>query len=134
MATQFPEWIAQLGRDGLLFTPPAIRRGVRRTFSILLAEHPYLGDWTDGVFECQIRSAPDAAGDPLAAFTVTVGTPSDSITQVQFDLEPEDQADLPPDDGEGVIRLPIDVVYTPTGESGELVGGGMIAVLGAVTQ
>lgn len=130
--SQFASWLAQLARDGRFgLELPGISRGRQWAATLSLAEHPTLGDYTSGVFAMVARAAPDAAGDPLATFTCTTGTPASNITPVSLGLAASAQGDIPPGGDDGLVELYWEITYTLGGVAYPIAGGN-IFVAGAI--
>lgn len=134
--TQFPEWLnlaAQDGRGGTSAQPPSIVRGSPTAFVLNLNSHPTFDDWTGGAFSADIRAAPDAAGDALATWSISVGTPAGGVTPVTFTLAADAQTGIPADtDGDGVTELFMQIDFTPSGGTATAILQTRVLVTGAV--
>lgn len=123
--SQFAGWLAVADRDGLggaSAEPPAIQRGERHDLALLLPLDDDFGDWTAGTFSARLRAAPGAAGDPLAEYTCTTGTPASGVTAISMVLEPEDQGDLPATPvATGLGEVFLQISYTIGGDEKTLV-------------
>lgn len=111
MLTQWKTWLAAekaAGRGGAIWPDPIVR-GLPFRFTLAIP-----ADVSADAFKLQLCAAPDADGDPLASFTVTVGDFADGITPVTFDLPASAVDALPPDTGgEGLVGLVGDILHLP---------------------
>ena len=136
MATKWDIWLSELARalkGGVRLVPA--RRGSAYSQSVSLP-----GDYSDAAFRGQVRSSPDASGDPLASFTFsTPAYGSETMrTILAFSLASgtgtNSTGALPADgDFDGVEEFPFDILMTPDGGTEELLFGGVLPVVGRVT-
>ena len=136
MATTFDNWLAACavaGKGGSRLILTATR-GLAYAVVLDLS-----GDWTGATMTAYVRQAPDAAGDPLADFTVSgpVVTEIDGAPWSAFTLTlaagtgANSTGGLPADsDGDGIVELPLFITLAASGESAELLVGGIMRVLG----
>ena len=134
MNTSFDPWLLALaaGSKGG-FVMESASRTRRYVFGINAA-----ADFTGATIRAQVRSAPDAAGSPLATFAVTGPVVAAGISTFTLELVAGSGANstgiLPADStGDGVIYLPVDVLLTPLGGSEELLFGAALPLLGRIT-
>ena len=128
-------WLAQLARDGLGGESAElheIARGSPYGYALTLA-----GDYSSGTFVSSLRLGPDAAGATLADFGVSVGAYTAGTTTIEFTLtsaQTGPSGSLPADtDGDGLVWLVYDILYTPVGSSAYRIMGGEIPVSGKVS-
>lgn len=123
--TQFPDLMAVAARDGeggLAVEPPAITRGEDFAMTLALPASTAFGDWTSGAFAAVLRASPGAAGDPLATYSITVGTPASGVTPVTFTLLAANQSGLPAvSAATGLAEVFLGIRYTPSGGSAETI-------------
>ncbi|MBB3035370.1 hypothetical protein [Alteriqipengyuania lutimaris] len=107
MQSNHPVWLAQLARDkkgGKAL--PSITRGQAYTASV-----GFPVDVSGDSFAGQLRLSPDAAGDPLADFTVTPGDYADGSTIVTLSLSAGQTGALPADgDADGLEEVVFEVL------------------------
>lgn len=131
MTTTFDDWLRQLaaaGKGGVCLG--RIDRGL--PLSLTLA---FGADWSADDFAASLRLEPDATGDALAEFTVSVGSYAEGVTPVTFTLTQMVTSTLPEDaDGNGVVTLAMDIVRLPASGLQHRIMGGTIEVLGRVTD
>ena len=108
---------------------PAVSRG--RAWEALVS---LTGDFTGAALRGQVRSEPDVAGSPLAAFTVTAGGFDGTKTHFTLALGAASTAGFPEDFDDAAGELPFDLLMTPDGGEEDLLLGGVLPVLGSVTQ
>ncbi|TYC93055.1 hypothetical protein [Novosphingobium sp. BW1] len=97
------------------------------------------GDWTGATMRAEARLYPDAAGDPIATFAVVGPILDGDLSTWTLSLAAGSGADstgaFPSDaDLDGVERFAVDVLLTPSGGSEEILFGGVLPLLGSVTQ
>jgi hypothetical protein len=116
--SQFASWLAVAERDGQGGTsaePPAINRGRTRIMKLALPASDTYSDWTGGTFAARLRAAPGAAGDPLASYSCSIGTPAGGVTPITLTLDDAAQGSLPAaDPATGLAEVFLEVVFTPT--------------------
>lgn len=129
MTDPFPQWTAQLARDGVgPQNMPAIVRGLDQTVTLTLT-----GDFSAASFAMKLKAAPDAAS-ALATFTCTPGSFADGVTPVTLSLAAAAQSSLPADtEGDGIETLVYDIVCTPASGGAYRILGGYQPVSGAVS-
>lgn len=134
--SQFANWLAVAerdGRGGLKAEPPALPRGRAQAFTLDLAPDDDFGDWTNGVFTAFGRAAPDAPGAPLLVFNCSVGTPAGDVTPVTLSIAASGYSLAPPDlDGDGVVELLVELLFTPTGGTAVPIISTRILVVGVI--
>ncbi len=82
----------------------------------------------------QARLRPDAAGDPIASFTVAGPEVAAGLSTFALSMTAGVTAGFPPDsDLDGVEQFAVDVLLTPAGGMTELLFGGVLPLLGRVT-
>lgn len=120
MTDPFPQWTAQLARDGVGPQPmPAITRGLAQSVTLGL-----VGDFSGDTFTMKLKASPDAA-TALATFTCTPGSFADGVTPVVCTLAAAAQSSIPVDgDGDGIETLVYDIVCDPaSGEPYRILAG-----------
>lgn len=120
MSELFPQWTAQLARDGVgPVDMPAITRGLAQSVTLNLT-----GDYSGDSFTMKLKASPDAAS-ALATFTCTPGSFSGGVTPVTLSLAAAAQSGLPADtDADGIETLVYDIVCDPaSGEPYRILGG-----------
>lgn len=129
MTDPFPQWSAQLARDGVgPQNMPAITRGLAQSVTLGLA-----GDFSGDAFSMVVKAAPDSA-TALATFTCTPGSFADGVTPVTLSLAAAAQSSLPADgDGDGIETLVYDIVCDPASGEPYRILGGYQPVSGAVS-
>ena len=132
----FDGWLRALARAGKgPDTIDDIRRGSAWRQSLEIE-----GDYRDATVRGEIRSAPGAAGDPLASFNVDppVFDPADGadgVTRFELSLASSVTALLPEaGDGSGQTTLYYDLLLTESDGSEELLWGGPAIIFDGVTQ
>ena len=128
MSDPFPNWRAQLVRDGVYRDMPAITRG--KAQSVIYTPQ---GNFSTGSFSMQLRASPDA-DTALATFTCTAGAFSGGATPVTISLPAAAQSGIPVDaDGDGVETLLYDLIYSPAIGAPYRLVAGYQPITGAVT-
>lgn len=137
MSTNFDTWLRELQqaqKGGIDL--PAATRGLRWQEPIELE-----GNWTGATLAGVVRTAPDAAGDPLATFAITgpVVTPNGAgwlstwTAVLVAGTVANSTGVLPADaDFDGVERFPCSFLLTPLGGNQALLIGAALPVLGKV--
>lgn len=116
--TKWAQWLAVAARDergGLSAEPVSISRGRECKFTVNLPTSTEFGDWSAGQFTCDLRSSPDAEGEPLASYTVTPGIVGNGSRPITFKLGGADQAGLPASDESGLAEVLLEITFTPSG-------------------
>ncbi|WP_260928226.1 hypothetical protein [Novosphingobium sp. 9] len=130
MATQFDDWLRWLAaaqKGPVSITD--MSRGRAFSMPFILA-----GDWTGSTLRGQIRLYPDAAGDPLATFTVTGPVVADGYSTFTCSLSAAVTAAFPQDvELAGVVQFAVDFLFKPSGGVEDLLCGGTINLLGSIT-
>lgn len=127
MTSQFPAWVAQLKADGKHLALPAITRGKAYAFKLTVAT-----DVSADSFSGAVRLAPDAVGDALANFSVSVGTYSGGVTEITFSLSSGETDIVQDADADGLAEAVFDILHTPSGLAAYRAFGGTVYVSGAV--
>lgn len=132
MQTKWVDWLAAesaAGRGGIVWPDPIVR-GL--AFSIVV---PFPADVSGADFAAELRTAPDATGAALAAFTVTVGSYAAGVTPVTFALTDTATATLPTDDdGNGLEEVVMDALYLPAVGDPMRSFAVVVPISGAVTE
>lgn len=131
---QFETWLRELraaGKGGVRLKP--IDRGLPYSLSLEVS-----ADWSADSFDAALRLYPDAAGSPLVAFTIVVGAYTAGATVITLSLtqvQTANTAIIPPDTAfDGAIDLAFDLLRTPAGGAQTRILGGVIPVLGKVSN
>ena len=125
MATTFDPWLQaclSAGQGGPDFLWPHTR-GTPFNCTLQLE-----GDWTGATMAGQLRVAPDAAGDPVASFTVSpanvVTIDDETFTEFAFSLS--SGTTYPADNnGDALVQLSLTVWLTPSGDTEGFFAGGV---------
>lgn len=129
--TTFDEWLRQLRAAGKL-APNGINidRGVPFTWTFALG-----GDWTGATIASSLRLAPDANGATVANFTVSNDGVVGGATEFTISLTNVQTAALTADtDGDALVQLAWDVLFTPSGGTKMRLFGGVATIAGEVTS
>lgn len=128
--TPFDEWLRQLAAAKKGPVPLRIDRGLPWTYTIALQ-----ADYTGSSLIGSIRLAPDAIDPVLVSFTVSGPSVADGVTSFTLSLTKEQTAALPADaDADGTTQLVYDLLFTPSGGTQSRLFGGVVEVLGKVTN
>lgn len=133
-STHFDRWLEALRAAGKgPVNLPAASRGLAYSTTFSLP-----GDWTGATARAEIRAEP-GSGTVLAEFSKTNEGFADGVTVFTLELSSGTSTNstgiLPSDPtGDGVVRLPYDILLTPSGGSEELLFGGIFTLLDRVTQ
>lgn len=133
--TTFEDWLRRLALANRLVPDgrcPRIDRGLACTWRFTLA-----GDWTGAVVASSLRLAPDTAGATLEDFACTnegydAGT--DKTTFLLALTKIETGALLADDDGDALVWLAWDVLFTPLAGTQQQLFGGAVPISGKVTN
>lgn len=130
----FDDWLGQLKASGkgpvTLYT---CTRGRAFEYPFALA-----GDWTGATIRGQVRTAPDAAGDPIVTFTTSGPTVLGSFSVFTISLAAGTGVNstgiLPAAaTGDGSAEFAFDLLITPDGGDETLLFGGVLPVIGRIT-
>lgn len=131
MAGQWDAWLrenARSGKGGIRLDAASRGRVLKIIFNLP-------GDWTGAALRGEIRIAPDAVGDPIAAFAVTGPEIVAGVSTFTCRLEPADFADIPADgDLDGVAEFPVDFLLEPAGGDEETLLAAVLPVTGRITE
>jgi hypothetical protein len=129
MEDRFPDWTAQLRRDGVgPEDMPAITRGLSQAVTLALT-----GDYSGDTFTMALKASPDA-DDALATFTCTTGGFVSGVTPVTLTLGANAQGSLPLDtDGNGIEAPLYDIICDPATGAAYRILGGYQPISGGVT-
>lgn len=134
MRTPFDNWLSQLrraGKGGVILPPHSRGRTLRQTFRLA-------GDFSGAAFRSEIRAAPDA-GTLLAALSFSVPAYDTETGQTTVVMSLSAANTLPsvlpaPVDPDETAWFPFDILITPSGGTAELLLGGVVPIIGRVTQ
>lgn len=132
MTSQHSDWLASLERSGLRADLPAIDFGSGKTIVWEVASHEIFGDFTEGVFDMEIKASPSVAAAVLATGVVTAGTPSGGVTPITIDLSDQGSITEPQDPPEA--DLVFTIRYQAPASEPEVVRGGLLPVRAGVTS
>lgn len=125
----FDAWVRQLAATRKGPAPMQIDRGL--PFSARFV----IGAPMAGSVSAAIRLAPDAGGAVLVAFTASAVTVEGDYAEFTLSLTKVQTAALPADtDGDALVELAYDVLFTPTGGTQTRLFGGVATVAGKVTD
>ncbi|MCW1985327.1 UNVERIFIED_ORG: hypothetical protein M2348_001059 [Sphingomonas sp. R1F5B] len=127
--TQWTDWLGQLAAAGKGPVPITdVVRGKAWSWGINLD-----ADFSGATMAGEVRAAPDAAGSPLATFTVSSPVVADGMTRFTVSLDASATGGLPADaDGNGVEAWPYMLFLMPSGGTQELLVGGLLTAIGSV--
>ena len=135
METTFDPWLRALrdAEKGPVVLTQATR-GKAWEHAVAMA-----GDWSGSTMRGEVRSYPDAEGDPLATFVVSGPVIADGYSTFTLSLAAgngeNSTGNLPADsDADGIERFPFDLLITPSGEEEELLFGGFLPIRGRITE
>ena len=131
MNTPFDEWLRQLklGNKGPVRLS-LVTRGRKWEQSVSL-----VGDYTGATMRGEVRVSPDAVGSAEAEFTVTGPVVAGGYSTFTLSLSTVETEALPSDgDADGVEFLPYDLLLTPSGGDEELLFGGVLPLIGRITE
>lgn len=134
MRTPFDNWLSELrraGKGGRIL--PAHTRG--RTFRQLFR---LPGDFSAAEFRSEIRAAPDATA-ALVAFTFSAPAYDAATGKTTVVMSLSAANSLPPvlpapTDPDATAWYPFDILVTPSGGTADLLLGGVLPIIGRVTQ
>ncbi|MGX7926450.1 hypothetical protein ACWPMX_07740 [Tsuneonella sp. HG094] len=131
--TTFEEWLRQLRAAGKL-APNGINidRGLPFAWTFALG-----GDWTGATIASSLRLDPDAAGATVEDFTCSNDGYDADADATEFTLaltDAETAALIADTDGDALVQLAWDVVFTPSGGDTMRLMGGIATVTGKVTN
>lgn len=131
--TTFDEWLRQLRAAGKL-APNGINidRGLPFAWTFALG-----GDWTGATIASSLRLAPDTGGVTIEDFAASNDGYDAGADATEFTISLTDvqTAALTVDtDGDGLVRLAWDVLFTPSGGTQMRLFGGVATVTGEVTS
>lgn len=129
MASQWDPWLAGLkanGKGGVEF--PAIDRTLPYVLPISIPLDVSADD-----FAAALKASPDTDLE-LMTFSVSVGAYSSGTTVVTLTLTDGQTATLAADLDDGVGEVVFDLLWTPSGDYQRRFMGGVIPVLGKVTD
>lgn len=131
--SNYESWLSDLraaGKGGLRLPQLAIDRGLPYRKLIAIS-----ADVASHTFKASLRLDPDATGSTLVDFTVTVYPFSGGFTNLLLSLTDGQTAALPGDAAaEGSVDLAFDILITPPADAQQRLLGGVIPVLGKVTN
>lgn len=131
--TLYAEWLDSLTNAGLRDDLPPLMVGTDYALTWELAEHPLLGNWEDGDWLMQAKTAPGTEGTAVAEFTVTSGTLTGGVNPVGIAVPVADQGDITEPAAPGLTNLYFTTLYTPPGGSPTLVRAGIWPVQAGVS-
>lgn len=127
--SQFDKWLRALAVSGKGPATLYCDRGV--PFKKLITVQ---ADFTGATVRGEVRASPDAAGSPLATFTVSPLTVAAGVTTFEISLTEVAVNALPnTSDGSGVTELVFDLLVTLSGGSEQRFFGGVFNIAGQVT-
>lgn len=131
--TTFDDWLRQLRAAGKL-APNGINidRGLPFTWTFALG-----GNWTGANVASSLRLDPDGTGSIVEDFATSNNGYNAGLNATEFtlSLSAAETAALPVDgDGDGLVQLAWDVLFTPSGGTKMRLLGGVATVAGKVTN
>lgn len=125
----FPEWLAQLraARAGPVTLTASRGRLFRQVITI---RSLYPGSTLRG----EVRVRPDAAGSPIAEFTVDGPTIGDGTTTFVISLGPTALDEVAAAPGQDFVELAYDLLLTPDADGARLLFGGSFNLFGRITE
>ena len=125
-------WLAAMAEDEKGGVTLPCRRGTKFKLTLQIT-----GDYSAASFRGQVRNWPDSAesNDPLASFTIAVGSYSGGLTLVTVSLTAAETLALPAAaDRVGYLLFPFDILMTPSAGDEDLLLAGALRIMGAVQQ
>lgn len=130
-------WLQRLkaaGKGGIRLDANPATRGRAWSMPVVLP-----ADFTGATMRGQIRLEPDAAGAALAEFAVSGPVVADGTSTFTLSLDAGTGANstgiLPADaDADGAEDFPFDILLPPDGGTEELLVGGILPVVGRITE
>lgn len=126
---EFETWLKSLGKRRA--DMPVADRGLPVSHTIT-----YTGDVTTATLEGSVKASPDSPSE-LAVFSVSAPSfdAGANLTTWAFSLTGAQTLALPvDDDGDGLVTLIYDFVFTPNGGSPRRLFGGLFPISGFVTE
>ncbi len=132
--SELNQWLNALANAGLRDDFPPLMKGADYTLVWEVAEHPRLGDFTDGVFEMEVKEIVGLTAPVIATATVASGTVAGGVNPISISIPVSAQGSIVEPVASGAANLVTTIIYTPAGGVPTLVRGGLVPVLAGVTS
>lgn len=134
MKAPFEPWLRQLAASGRRIPDGTITidRGMPFNWPFTIT-----GDWTGATVKASLRQEPDAAGAVVIDLTASNDGYDAGSNKTGFTLsltKAQTGGLLADDDGDALVTLALDVLFTPSGGVQERLMGGAVVLAGKVTD